>query len=941
MKNIIFKWHFNLLVFAVAIGFSTSVMANNVDPVSQNKLLTEVLVEFENRYNVLFSYNKSLVKDINVEFAFNNEEELESSLKRLLALVELNYDTYGDKYIVIYRQSEEAERDLDLVLKHFKEIEEIESKGRLRISRKNKGKSNLANVKEELEALTAVENISGIVTDNNQNPLLGATIAIQGTSIGVVTDIDGKFSLEVSSFPVTLKVSYVGYTTETLVINSAQTNLNIVLTEGLSLDEIIVTSRKREESLKDVPVAVTAISGRKLEAIQANDITAISDIAPNVNFSFGGAVSGASSAAVVYIRGVGQNDFLQTLDPGVGIYIDGVYMGRSVGSVLDLVDPERVEVLRGPQGTLFGRNTIGGAISLTSKDPSDKKEGYIKALTGAYNRIGVQGSVNLPFSETFKARVSAKYHKRDGYVERLLVGDDLGSDNSIGMRANFLFEPSDKFKLRFNFDYTKEDETGAAEEQLNPNGVFVDLFNNNVVMDPDCPNNNPDCHQNTVSTTPYTTNEIAPNFNKVDLYGIALNGEYKISKTVNLKSITSYRNLAAAFTRGSDGGPAVLFQTNNDYDQSQFSQELQLISSTDKLDFVTGLYYFSETGSDFNMVEATSLPFIPTFPLEAGGDIDNSSFAAFAEGTFHVTDRFHFTGGLRYTTETKRYDPLAFAVNSPTPNFVTRGFRSLDFNKVTWRTIAAYDISKNMNFYGSVSTGFKSGGFDARYTAPTTDNEPTTFEPEEVTNYEIGLKTSFPDANLRLNIAAFSADYTNIQVQGNPPGQIATVTFNGAEASIKGLELEMDWAPTGNLIISGSLGLLDAKYVSLNENANEFTLDDKLIRTPTSSYNFSASYLFKLGKKGGTLLPRFDLTSQNNIHFEPANNDFVFENGYEHINFTLTYKSKSKKFEINAGVLNLTNQRYLLSGDSNGVLSYALGTFSRPRNWMTSVRYNF
>ena len=930
-----------LMWISISVLANVSLFANNLEN-SSDRALIEVLDEFSERYNVFFSYEKHLVKDISVDFDFKKNEELHFALDRLLISLGLSYDTFGKKYIVIYKDSEASQKDLTKLRHHFNEIEKIESKGNVKIVAKDKSRKSLSrkNV-AQLTAFAAVESVSGTVRDESGEALIGASVVVAGTTNGTTTDVDGKFSLDVPSFPLTLEISYTGYTSQTLVVNTARNNLDIVLSEGLNLNEVIVTSRKREESLQDVPVAITAVSGRKLEAIEATDISSVSTLAPNVNFSFGGAVSGASSAAVVYIRGVGQNDFLQTLDPGVGIYIDGVYMGRSIGSVLDLVDPERVEVLRGPQGSLFGRNTIGGAISLVSKDPGDEFEGYIKAIGGDYNRFGLQGSLNIPFSKTFKGRVSAKYHRRDGYVERLLVGDDLGSDNSIGARANFLYEPSKKFRLKLNFDYTREDETGAAEEQLNPNGVFANLYNNNILQDTLCPdNNNPDCFQNTISTEEYTTNEIAPNFNQVDLFGGAMIGEYDISDALSLRSITSYRNLASNFTRGSDGSPVVLFQTNNDYDQSQFSQELQFTGTYDKVDFVSGLYFFSEQGSDFNIVEASDLPFIPTFPLESGGDIDNSSFAAFGEATFHLTNKFHLTGGLRYTTETKRYDPLAFAVNHPTPDFVTRGFRELDFSRVTWRAIAAYDVTDNINAYGSVSTGFKSGGFDARYTGPTTDNEPTSFDPEEVINYEIGLKTSFPDAGLRLNVAAFTADYTNFQVQGNPPGQIATVTFNGAEANIQGLEFELDWAPVEGLFINGSLGLLDGEYVSLNENANEFTLDDKLIRTPTNSYNFGISYLFDIGKSG-SLLPRFDLTSQNNIHFEPANNDFVFEDGYQHINFLLTYKTPSKKLSITAGVLNLTNQRYLLSGDSNGVLSYALGIYSRPRNWMASVRYDF
>lgn len=191
-----------------------------------------------------------------------------------------------------------------------------------------------------------------------------------------------------------------------------------------------------------------------------------------------------------------------------------------------------------------------------------------------------------------------------------------------------------------------------------------------------------------------------------------------------------------------------------------------------------------------------------------------------------------------------------------------------------------------------------------------------------------------------MNIAAFVADYENIQVQGNPPGQIATVTFNGAEASINGIEIELDWSPVNNLIINGSLGLLDAEYESLDQNANEFSLEDELIRTPTSSYNLGVSYLIGLGD-AGSLLPRVDITSQNNIHFEPANNDLVFEDGYNNVNASITYTTKDQKLNFSAGIINLTDQRYLLAGDSNGTLSYANGVFARPRNWFGSVKYNF
>lgn len=386
----------NFLTITLLISFlltSNSILSANIDTMDSEGSLVEILDEFTTTYKVFFSYEKAAIEDVKVDFNIDEDETLSDAMDRLLSSVELEYEIIGDKYIVVFQESNQSDEDLSKLKHHFEEIEKIESKGQLKIFNSS---MNLSSI------------IKGTVRDENGESLIGATVIVAGSDIGTTTDIDGNFSLSVEELPVTLEISYTGYTGQSIVVSDASLPLDIILLSGLSLDEVIVTSRKREESLKDVPVAITAVSGRKLEALQAEDISSVAAIAPNVNFSFAGTTSGSPSAAVVYIRGVGQNDFLQTLDPGVGIYVDGVYMGRTVGGVLDLVDPERVEVLRGPQGSLFGRNTIGGAISMTSKDPGDETEGYIKATTGAYNRIGLQGSINVPFSETLKARFSAK-----------------------------------------------------------------------------------------------------------------------------------------------------------------------------------------------------------------------------------------------------------------------------------------------------------------------------------------------------------------------------------------------------------------------------------------------------------------------------------------------------------------------------------------------------
>ena len=902
-----------LTMLCLSIFFSANsyMQASTLENLEKTPL-KEVLNQFEKRFNVFFSYEKSTVKNIEVSFEFLANEKSDEAITRLLNTVNLDFETFGNKYIVIYQKNKKSSRSVEKLKKHFLEIEKIESESDIQVLSKHQ--------KFKLKRQENV--ISGTVKDTFGEPLLGATVLVEGTNNGVTTDFDGKFSVSVKSFPVNLIVRYVGYTTQTITVSSTD-ELNITLQENVNeIDEIFVTARKREETLKDVPIAITAVSGVKLDALGAQDITATAALSPNVNFSYGGTSSGSSSAAVVYIRGVGQNDFVPTVDPGVGIYLDGVYLGRSVGAVLSLADVQRVEVLRGPQGTLFGRNTIGGAISLTSNEPADEFSGNLKITGGTFNRFDSSAIFNIPFSDKVKSSVSLLQRRRNGYVERLVAGDDLGDENLLGVKTTVLYKPSDNFKIKASFDYSSEDESSAAEEQLSSAGVFTDNILGGI--------------EDQVSTIPFTTNETGPSLNNTDAFGISLVADLDLNDNLSLKSISAYRDLRAGFARSTDGTPIDVFGTIDVFTQDQFSQELQLIGGYDKVDFVAGAYYFQENA--FNAVVASAdATGIPVFPFDIGGTTDNQSLAVFGELTLHVGENFHLTGGLRFTDETKAYDP--FAINALGGLNVTPGFRELDFSELTWRGIAAYDISESVNAYVSASKGFKSGGFDVRFTNPTEDLEPTSFLPETVNSFEGGLKTYFKEAGLRFNLALFYSDYENIQVSINPPGGIATRTVNGAEARLFGAELEFDWSPAKNLIIDGSLGLIEAEYTSLAEGS-ELSLEDEFIRTPTSTYTIGVSYLAELGNNR-TLTPRINLNAANDIHFEPVNNEFVFEDGYANINISALYKTGNGKLEFTGGINNLTDERYLLAGDSNGTIGYALGIFQLPRNWYASARFNF
>ncbi|MEM6850966.1 MAG: TonB-dependent receptor [Pseudomonadota bacterium] len=694
----------------------------------------------------------------------------------------------------------------------------------------------------------------------------------------------------------------------------------------LSLEQITVTARKIEEGLQDAPVSVTAATGDGLALRDIQNITGISNLAPNVNFGLGGG-SGSQSQANLFIRGVGQNDFTLVADPGVGLYVDGVYYARAIGSTLDLFDIERVQALRGPQGTLFGRNSVGGAITIDTNDPTDEFGGKMRLIVGDDERIEAYASINAPVTDTFSVLISALARRREGTVFDA-SGRELGNDSVQGGRIKTLWTPLDNFEVTFSADYVNENEGGLPEVPLvrAADGSVSDseqVFFRSPVLDTQ-----------------------GPNDNTLDSFGFALTAEYGLSDSLEVKSITAYREIDATFNRNPPGGSN--FSSQDDFEQSQISQEIQLIGTTELLDFVVGGFYFSEDGANPTTID---IPAAPVFPRFVGvTDISNRSLAVFGELTIPLTERFRVIGGVRYTDEEKDASFTSASIPGVTRNTAPGdpvveaiGFenpQTLNFSEVTYRGVLQYDVFDTTTVYASWSTGFKSGGFNQRLVgfAPGQFTEPDTFEPETVRTAEVGFK--FENSILRFNASGFYSDYEDVQISGAPPGAIATETFNGAEAEIYGFEVEGTFTPTSSLLFDFSAGVIEAEYIDVQGTGTEITEDDEFVRTPPFTVSFGANYIYDIGAYG-SLRARTDVFVSGEVFFEPQNVIGTNEDGYADVGASLSWINPNEDWIVTAGVNNITDARYLISADANAALAYDIGAFARPRNWYVTLQKTF
>jgi iron complex outermembrane receptor protein len=600
--------------------------------------------------------------------------------------------------------------------------------------------------------------------------------------------------------------------------------------------EIVVTARRTEERLQRVPASVSAFNERALDRIQAVDTTGLQGAVPNLNIVQG---RGSSDATNIYIRGIGQPDALQTFDPAVGVYIDDVYLSRIRGTQLDLLDLERLEVLRGPQGTLYGKNTIGGAIKYITRKPGQDFRANASLGLGSYDQVELKAAASGPITDTLAVGAAFIRSTHDGYVRDESLDRRYNDKNVIGGRLALAFTPSTKFRVDLASDYSQENAALNVGRPVNNLTTFSGTTL--VVTDP-------------VGSGPYhwrgRTTPGLPNTTKTKHYGFSGTIAYDLTDALTLKSITAYRNLKTDDYIDIDASQYQVGDVFVGVQQHQVSQELQLAYDGPRFKGVAGVYYLDEHIKSHQEAYGNDLlgpAFLNSGFLRTIDDrLNTKSYAAYANGSYEIVPTVRLSAGLRYTHETKDYDrtttrffSLLPALNLTFPFSPPRG----KWND--WSPMASIDWQVNpaTMLYARVAKGFKSGGFNGRANEAASATE---YKPETVWSYEAGFKSNVT-SQVRLNGSIFDNEYKDFQARisanagdldGLPSPVLSVV--NAGKMRIRGAELEAAYTPTSELLFDTQIGYLDAKYLEFFDA--RFPNDSRAFQTPAFSPHWTMRF---------------------------------------------------------------------------------------------------
>jgi iron complex outermembrane receptor protein len=812
------------------------------------------------------------------------------------------------------------------------------------------------------------------------------------------------------------------------------------------MEVIKVTAQKVSQDIQTVPIAITAFTADAIQSKAVTDLHGLSNYTPNVNIDSGSPFSGDSSVLSASIRGIGQDDFAFNLDPGVGVYLDGIYLARTIGSNVDLLDVQRIEIVKGPQGTLFGRNTIGGAISIVTRDPGDQFMMKAQGTLGSFNRIDLGLTADIPLSSNVLTSFTIEAVRRDGYQKVIpfpnvgnwnfdpvgpdtanawRTSDRLGGQGRQAVRGKLLWNISPDMNLTIVGDWTHQDQSSTPNTVLQTwpdtpqpaGGAIAGLYMGCVAgltgsgppnWDNLCtlprmtgwppgPGLAPIHGSNLLPILPMTTQTgnidttyaNGPNYAKYDTEGVGVTFAWNLDPDMTFKSITGYRHITWNIGIDLDGSAnhGQFLTVTDQQQQQQFTQEFQLVGNAfdSKLNYVFGLYYFYENGHVWDWV-----------PFDGGllsvedshlNLVRTSSYAGFMHADYQVTDQIGLTFGARYSIEKKHFvggqqdlnglaykasgcypptDPANLHFSPSIPPFVTcqdalgfpvpgqpfryfpAGSNSREFDEFTPTAGIQFHATEQIMAYFTWSKGFKSGGWTTRLSSPITDAKDAQFDPEKASTYEVGVKSTLLDNRLQANLALFYTDYQNIQL--NQQVGASPVLKNLGNANIYGAEFEGQALFGYGFSSHFSVGYLDAYYTHLDPSvhpdpsnppdyiaASDVTLQSKLPKTPMWKVNLNPQFDADLGDNMGLVI-QAAYTHVSTVYNNSLNTPLLKRPTMDLLDASVQVNFANDRYGIVVGGTNLTDKRYITTGQTNYAAGFVSGTYSPPAQWYLILR---
>lgn len=718
------------------------------------------------------------------------------------------------------------------------------------------------------------------------------------------------------------------------------------------IEKIQVTARKRSETMQDIPLAVSALDKTTIERNAINNLVDLQSQVPSLSIY---AARGTSSTATVYIRGVGQSDPLWGVEPGVGIYLDDVYLARPQGALLDLLDVERVEVLRGPQGTLYGRNTVGGAVKYITRQPQDSLSLKADVAMGSYGQIdGKLAASGSLLPDTLLGSIAVGSFNRDGFGENRLTGKDVSNKDILTARASLLWLASDDTTLTLALDKTRDNANVRGARRMLENG-FELYFEGQ----PPLP----------VSTDRYDVdNGMTLDKNITNSQGASLTLAWDIDNSWSMKAVTAWRDGDTQGAIDFDTGPYPIADVDADYFDRQLSQELQFNYSGDEWQAVFGLYLMeAEAGGQIR--NRFALPFAalglapPTLipgPIYyqygvSGGQVDTRTVALYGDASWQFSELWRLSMGLRAGRESKEAQVLNQGFSDD--NFTQpNGLVSADFtNKESWtdfspRLALDYQPNADLLIYGSVAKGFKSGGFNVRANTLQVPDSAEAYDPESVLTYELGIKPTLFN-QLQLSLALFHSQYKDIQLSiftgvdsdndGNNDGFFGDFT-NAGKGRIRGVEFEYLWTPAKDWRVWGNAAYLDASYQEYLSGGVNLAKQKEFTDVPELAFSLNLQKRWNW-KDMGELSASLNYQWRDEVQPVTNQSALLKQPAFGLLNATLLLNLDNSNWRLALEGKNLTDKEYRTTGYdlTDSGFPIVTGYYGDPRTLTLRATYQF